>query len=305
MNTIPYKKLLVLWAVVLALFGSASQGKADTILYGSSGNTNASGGGRVFLIDVTTQTTTLIGDTGFGNLAGIAFDNSGVLYGVAGGATVTVPGTLMTINTTTGAATTVGTISQNIGVEALRFNSQNVLYGGAYDASITNGRLVTIDPTNANILTSITTSGSGNGLTPGLAFSSADVLYGSRGNSNGHMEDVDLVNTTTGFLTPLPLSVIDPSHPITDLSFGLDGVLYASSAFGQLYSVDPTTGAETFVFDTGIRNFSGLASQSAPASPGVPDTGSSALLFGFAVTLLVLLQRCVRFDASASGGELS
>jgi hypothetical protein len=292
MNTTGFQKLFVLLAVVLALI---SLSKADTILYGSSGDSNASGGGRLYQIDVTTQSVTLIGNTGFGNLGGIAFDNNGVLYGVAGGATAVVPGTLMTIDPNTGAATTVGTIGANIGVEALRFNSQNILYGGAYDSSITNGRLVTIDPTNGNILTSITTSGSGNGLTPGLAFDSSDVLYGSRGNSNGHTEDVDLVNTATGVLTPLPLSAIDPSHPITDLSFGSDGLLYASSAFGQLYSVDPTTGAETFLFDTGILKFSGLASQTNPSNPqSTPDTGNSVLLFGSGLAGLMLLTRYLR-----------
>jgi hypothetical protein len=294
MNTIPLKKFLLFSAVVVALCNPWTSSRGDTILYGSSGDSNANGGGRLYLIDVTTQTVSLIGNTGFGNLGGIAFDNSGVLYGVAGGATATVPGTLMTINTTTGAATTVGTISQNIGVEALRFNSLNTLYGGAYDSSIGNGRLVTIDPTNANILTSITTSGTGNGLTPGLAFNSSDVLYGSRGNSNGHTEDVDSVNTTTGVLTPLPLSVIDPSHPITDLSFGSDGVLYASSGFGQLYSVDPTTGAETFLFNTQILKFSGLASQPVATNPqSTPDNGSTAVVFGISLALLVVIQRRV------------
>ena len=295
MNTIRithFKKFLVLSAIAIALLAPAREGKANTILYGSTGDINTEGGGRLYLIDVTAQTVTFIGDTGFGNLGGIAFDNSGVLYGVAGGATKTVPGTLMTIDPNTGAATPIGTIGANIGVEALRFDSQNTLWGGAYDASITNGRLVTIDPTNGNILTSITTSGSGNGLLPGLAFNSADVLYGSRGGSFGHTEDVDLVDTTTGVLTPLPLAIADPSHPISDLSFGSDGVLYGSSAFGQLYSIDQTTGLLTFLFDTGILKFSGLASQPIPGnSQGVPDAGSSGLLLGFALVALIFVRR--------------
>jgi plastocyanin len=57
---------------------------SDTILYGSTGGDNASGGGRVWLIDVTIQSASLIGDTGFDRLGGIAFDSTGTLYGVPG-----------------------------------------------------------------------------------------------------------------------------------------------------------------------------------------------------------------------------
>src|SRR5438477_10773526 len=150
MNTIHLKKFFVISAVVIALLGPAKEAKADIILYGSTGDATSFGGGRLYLIDVTTQTTTLIGSTGFDRLGAIAFDNTGVLYGASGGSTA--PTTFITIDPTTAVALTVGTIGVgNLGVEALRFNSQNTLYGGAYDASITNGRLVTIDPTNGNI----------------------------------------------------------------------------------------------------------------------------------------------------------
>src|SRR5678815_4367019 len=59
--------------------------EADTILYGSTGDLNSNGGGRLYRIDVTTQNVTLIGDTGFDRLGGIAFSSSGFLYGVSGG----------------------------------------------------------------------------------------------------------------------------------------------------------------------------------------------------------------------------
>jgi hypothetical protein len=180
----------------------------------------------------------------------------------------------------------------------LRFNSLNTLYGGALDTTGgSHGVLLTIDSTNANVLSSVNTIGSGsNALTPGLAFDSSDQLYGSRGNSFLHAEDVDLVDPSTGQLTPLPLSLPDPAHPISDLVFGTDGILYGASAFGQLYEIDPTTGQETLLFDTQILKFSGLASQSVPSGPqGVPDTGSSALLLSFALAALIFLQRRVQF----------
>src|SRR5262249_41791964 len=47
------------------------------LVYGSTGGDHASGGGRLWLIDVPNQTATLIGDTGFDRLGGIAFDSNG------------------------------------------------------------------------------------------------------------------------------------------------------------------------------------------------------------------------------------
>lgn len=284
MKTNHLLKFFVISAIAIGFLGPVRDAAADIILYGSTGNDNTANGGRLYLIDVTTQTTTLIGNTGFDRLAAIAFDNNGVLYGAAGGSTA--PTTLLTIDPNTAAATTIGTIGAgDLGVEALRFNSLNTLYGGAYDANITNGRLVTIDPTNGNILTSITTSGSGRGLTPGLAFNLVDVLYGSRGNSSGHTEDVDLVDPVTGLLTPLPLSTA--LNPISDLSFGSDGILYGISAFGGVFSIDQSTGAETLLFNTGIQFLSGLASQPVAQPVSTPDAGSCALLFGLALAVIM------------------
>ena len=71
---------------------------SDILLYGSTGGDHANGGGRLWLIDVTTQNEFLIGDTGFDRLGAIAFDSSGTLYGVSGASTN--QGTLMTIDPT-------------------------------------------------------------------------------------------------------------------------------------------------------------------------------------------------------------
>jgi serine protease AprX len=92
------------------------------LLYGSTGGDNASGGGRLWLIDVPNQTATLIGDTGFDRLGCIAFDSNGTLYGVSGGSSN--QGTLMTIDPTNGTPTVIGLLSDpNAAVDGLRFNS--------------------------------------------------------------------------------------------------------------------------------------------------------------------------------------
>ena len=78
---------------------------------------------------------------------------------------------------------------------------------------------MTIDPSNGNVLTSVTLVGSGNSFCPGIAFDSKDVLYGSRGNSCGRLEDLDLIDQVTGVLTPIgPMEVV-----ISDIVFAPDG----------------------------------------------------------------------------------
>ena len=138
-------RLLGITISLLITFLAVPRSDADTILYGSTGDINANGGGRLYLIDVTTQNVTLIGNTGFDKLGGIAFNSKGTLYGVSGGSSG--PGTLMTIDPLTGAATPIGPISDpSLGVDGLRFNSQTVLYGAAFDNINSVGKLVTIDP---------------------------------------------------------------------------------------------------------------------------------------------------------------
>jgi hypothetical protein len=228
--------------------------EADTILYGSTGDVNSSGGGRLYRIDVTTQNVTLIGNTGFDRLGAIAFNSSGFLYGVSGGGLN--PGTLLTIDPYTGAANPIGPISNpNVGVDGLRFNAQGVLYGSAFNNSSSVAVLMTINPSNANILSSLTLMGSGNSFCAGIAFNPAGVLYGSRGNAAGRLEDIDLVNQMTGVLTPIG----GMGTVISDIVFALDGIFYGCSTNGDLYSINPVTGNKTFLFNTGINKLSGLA----------------------------------------------
>jgi len=248
--------LRLLWIIVLFIFAviSAPWAEADTFLYGSTGDFNSNGGGRLYRIDVTTQNVTLIGNTGFDRLGGIAFNSSGFLYGVSGGSDPANQATLLIIDPYTGAANPIGPLSNpNLGVDGLRFNAQDVLYGSAFSGV---GVLVTINPSNGNILSSLTLTGSGNSACAGIAFNPAGILYGSRGGSTGRLEDIDLVNQVTGVLTPIGgLATV-----ISDIAFALDGIFYGCSTNGDLYSINPVNGNKTFLFNTGINKLSGLAS---------------------------------------------
>jgi hypothetical protein len=247
----------LLGITVIFIFALMSMPRAEaqhTFLYGSTGDANSNGGGRLYRINVTTQSVVLIGNTGFDYLGGIAFNSNGILYGVSGGSSN--QGTLSTIDPTNGTAIVIGLISDpNLGVDGLRFNSQGILYGSAYDNSSGVGKLVTIDPSNANILSSLTLMGSGNSFAPGIGFDPTDALYASRGNASGRLEDIDLVNQVTGEMTPIgPMEAV-----ISDIVFSPDGTLYGSSPNGDLYSINPITGAKTLLFNTGINKLAGLA----------------------------------------------
>src|SRR5207248_9085495 len=88
-------------------------------------------------------------------------------------------------------------------VDGLRFNSQGVLYGGSFNNTKGVGQLLTIDPSDGTVLTSLTLLGSGNAFCPGIAFDSKGVLYGSRGNSSGRTEDLDLIDQFLGVEVPI------------------------------------------------------------------------------------------------------
>ncbi|HEY2801589.1 MAG TPA: hypothetical protein VGI85_13425 [Chthoniobacterales bacterium] len=278
MNTLRIRPLcLLVGALVIA--SAIPRTNADIVLYGSTGSANSSGGGRLYQIDVTTQTVSLIGDTGFDRLGGIAFNSSGVLYGVSGGSSV--QSTLLTIDPTTGAASVIGLVSDpNAAIDGLRFDAQDVLYGSAFRNDLGVGVLVTIDPSNADILSSLTLMGSGNSFCAGIAFDPTGALYASRGNASGRNEDLALVNQTTGSLT----AVGGLDTVLSDIVFDTNGTLYGSSPNGDLYSINSSTGAKTFLFNTGIAQFSGLA---AP----IPEPSVFVLFVFAALGLFVVLRR--------------
>ena len=248
-----FRLLRITVAFIFAVL-STSWAEADTFLYGSTAGLSSSGGGRLYRIDVTTHNVTLIGNTGFDRLGGIAFNSSGFLYGVSGGNANA--GTLLIIDPYTGVANPVGLISDpNLGVDGLRFNAQDVLYGSAFNFVSGVGVLVTINPSNGNILSSLTLVGSGNSFCPGIAFDSGGTLYASRGNATGRLEDIDQVNQMTGVLTPIGgLATV-----ISDIAFALNGIFYGCSTNGDLYSINPVNGNKTLLFNTGINKLSGLA----------------------------------------------
>jgi hypothetical protein len=242
-------------------------------LYASTGGDNGAGGGLLYRIDTVAETVEFVGDTGLTRLGGIDFNGAGLLYGVDGGAVG--PSGLFIIDPNTAEVTFVGPLDvapgvpRVDGVDALRFDAEGSLFGGGWDVIAQVGRLARIDVETGVVVSAQTHSGVPTPFTAGLAFSRDGVLYGSRGNAQSRTEDLVILNRETGALG----SVGAATNVISDIWFNSDGTLYGGSPNGDLFTIDPATGAKTLLFNTGVR-ISGLTGVRDVDSDGdgVPDS---------------------------------
>jgi exosortase sorting signal-containing protein len=239
--------------------------------------TGKNDGGRIITIDPTTGAGALIGSSGFGEISGLAFDSAGVLFGVTGGSMG--PSSLVTVNTTTGVATGIAAVasSSGEGFGGLAFDAAGRLFASAWNGN--TGELWTIDPGNAAQTFIGTISGcSGDNFVAGIAVSAAGALFGSRGNSTGHVENIVTLDPATAACTPIGNG---SSNPISDLAFDPDtGILYGVTGGSRslLLSIDPVSGAETVIGPIGFDSVSSLAIRSiAPPAP-VPTLGEWSMI---------------------------
>jgi hypothetical protein len=132
-------------------------------LYGTM-ITGFGGGSQLRTLDPFSGVSTLIGTTGKGPIAGLAYDQgTGTMYGITGGngSGAGASGNLVTINLTTGAATTVGSVGFNAG--SLEFGPDGNLYAGSTDGlgnlyriNKTNGAATLVGVTGFNNVTGLT-----------------------------------------------------------------------------------------------------------------------------------------------------
>lgn len=234
---------------------SSCTSTAESLLFGIDGAGGNPDPAHLFLLDKDTGLKISdIGAVGFG-VTGMDFHpTTGVLYGSTGGASVS-PKSLITISTTTGVGTRLGTFKNNsnqiISFPDITFRSDGRLYGfGGSD-------LYTIDITSCNgssdtdcLVTKVATSG----LSPyggnGLAFDSNDNLYFVGNGENGYWQ----INPDTG-LPGTEITINNPSSingTLAAASFDKNDELYLS----RLDFGDPEASLSTLNLTSNLLNTS-------------------------------------------------
>jgi hypothetical protein len=171
-----------------------------------------------------------VGFTGFSHVTGIDFHPiSGVLYGV-----LNSPGSLITIDLTTGVGTLIGSTGAQI--PDISFDSSGTLYGW----SESSDDLVTID-LDTGAASTVGECSCSTART-GIAFDAADVLYMKE------FAELNILDAATGTIVS---SVPIPSDQTNNLlEFAPDGRLFTGDRTGggfTLKTLDPATGQLTDV----------------------------------------------------------
>jgi len=283
------------------------QTNAQTLLYGTTGG--PSNPGNLYTVDPATGFATLVGalrDTDLAGYAvtGIAFGADGVLYGSTSANSPTAPGSLVTIDPTSGFITVVGAFGITGTMADLTFDSaNNTLYGGS--SSNTNLYSINLTTGGATLV-----GVSGTGVTPigvGLAADAAGTIYGTPGSATGKLFTY---STSNGAATAGPTLVGAPfggAGSINALAFDSSSVLYGvdvnrndvdTPRASDLVRIDTATGTVTTV--GAIVDINGNLSNFDAIVFAVPE--SSTWLVG-ALSLGVMLFRFVRRIRYRDTGE--
>ena len=255
--------------VGLSLVLGAGPQLQSVIIYTTSGF-----GGQLGTIDTTTGVGTTIGSFGIGSTFGNAFDLSGTLYATTGSTT------LSTINLTTGAATVVGTLPENM--YAIEFDSAGTMYGLAW-----SGNLYLLDKTTGGSLGVIGNSGISS--TMDIAFDSSDTLYAT---VSGILYTV---STSTGAVTSSV--ALTGAGSVMGIMFDASDVLYATAyvSSSPLYIVNAGTGSSNAVASPGLGGPHG--GDIFIASAAVPEPSSLVLMTLGSLGLISLRWRRKRHAA--------
>lgn len=174
--------------------------------------------------------------------AGLPAQAAPILYGTTGSGNTA--SSLYRIDATTGAATLVGAIGFNE-VVSIDFNPvDGLLYG------ISNG--------SHTLITINTTTGAGTAVATLLpAFQSPDMSFSPTGTlyswSEPGPDNLNTINITTGATSEVGPNGMGPFTYQTGLDVNSAGTIYMKNGDGSIYTVNPTTGAVTFVI--GLSTF--------------------------------------------------
>jgi hypothetical protein len=230
MRRISRRCLASLLASVVGLLSWAAVASAQEVLYGADGAGGSAS--NLYILDPSSgRVLQTVGPIGF-SVTGLALDPmTGTLYGATsrggdppGGEPD--PGSLITINTTTGAGTLVGDLRPDDEAAAdITFTSDGALYGWLEPDT---DDLVSIDKTTG-AATVVGESGLLDTGGSGIASNAAGVLYLAGLNDTGTLDTID---RATGAATPGPTLSGTDANQIAALAFDAAGNLFGARHAG-------------------------------------------------------------------------
>ncbi len=231
---------------VTTLFAGLAWSAADpTPIHAAELFAVESGSARIHVIDLTTGAATLVNPISVNDIGGIAFDASGVLYGIT---TSPNEAELYTIDFIGGTASLVDSTTIASPEGALAFNAGTGLLYSKGGAPASENDLISIDP-GTGLGTIIGPMGPGFDLDlSGMDFLADGTLLAY--DTQGPLLDSRLlsINTTTGVAMEIGYTGSPSSSPdFGGLAVDPDTDLVYLSNGTDLYSVNPTTGAASLI----------------------------------------------------------
>lgn len=256
------KRLITIWVVIVVMVILARTAPAvDTFGY----SVQSDGDDNLYRINLNTGDATPIGPVGHDDLEGLSFQpGTGVLFG----GNNWLDEVLVTINTTTGAATTVGELFLGQGDVITNLGLGFCNDGSLWMATMWPGDFYSVDPT-----TGLATSIGPQGIdVTGLACWDG-VMYGLGGD---HADNLVTIDLSTGAATNVgPL--VNVSLFQGGIAFAPDGTLWGIEEEGTIFTINPSTGYATVVATT-LDDFESLAIVPEPATVSLLGLGALALL---------------------------
>ena len=227
---------------------------------------------NLYTVNLSTATSSLIGQTGAPLMEGLALSSSGQLFGTDGN------GYLYSLSKTTGTATLIG-ITGRGNIEGLGFVGSQLL-GIDFNNIPTIFSINTATALTTNVVTLNNPIGRVRAMT--ILDSTHVLVLGD----NPVYQDLSNVDLTSGNVTVIGQVPGKNSYAI---GFGADGILYSLDREGNEYRINQANASGTLIGNTGGQLWLDIASLPNGAS-AVPEPGSIALLAGFGISSLFALK---------------
>jgi hypothetical protein len=258
-----------------ALFGADGAGGNPSNLYILSPTTGA--------------IVSTVGPIGFAVTGLAVHPTTGVLYGSTGNKSPTAPGTLITIDKTTGQGTVVGAFGIAAQTMAdLTFTSDGTLYGWL----VPSDDLYTIDVTTGQA-TIVGDSGLVDQAGAGLAANAAGTIFFAGLQGLGPL--LRTIDRTTGQPSTIAPVTVAPDQLVAALAFDSAGVLFGVAltqrgGAASLITINTSTGQATVLGNT-VNRLDAIAFDSVHAIPTVSEVALVGLALLLASTALYQIRR--------------